>query len=585
MSKTSSSSPVATEWRWPTHDREAELRLESQVGLSPLLVRVLVQKGFTDADAVYRFLNPRESDLHDPSLLPDYAAAEEILLEALEKKQKIYVHGDFDADGVTSTALLTKFFRTFKGDVDFFVPHRQRDGHGMTPEAVEAAASRGAQVLITCDVGIREHRSLELARKLGLKTIVTDHHEIGDTLPGADAVINPMRADSDYPFKGLCGAGVAFKLCQGLSRSALAESFGINEERFVRSFSPFAAIGTIADVMMLVDENRTIAAIGIEALRSTKVLGLKKLLEAAVFNGEKQAFSLSSRTVAFGIGPRINAVGRLDSANIALDLLLTKDDEQSKTLIETMERFNTQRKALQEELTTLIVEEVNTWDPMPPVIVYGSEKMHPGIAGLVAGKLREMFNRPAFVCTFMDDGGAGCSGRSIPAFDMGMAIDDLEPMIQQGGGHKQAGGFRFERERFDEIKAFLIEYAGQKLAPEDLLLLPRVDIELREGDVTIENVRDLEKLEPTGNGNELPSFGVRGVVLDSVKFNPQGNVFLQFSLNDSRRIKTNDWSRNEHWRMAEIGTAYDLIVEQKINCYNGRESVEWNLKCFRLHQP
>ncbi|MBX3096856.1 MAG: single-stranded-DNA-specific exonuclease RecJ [Fimbriimonadaceae bacterium] len=587
MSKSSSSSSVATEWRWPTHDREAELRLESQVGLSPLMVRVLVQKGFTDPDKVHRYLNPHVGDLHDPSLLPDYAAAESILLEALANKHQIYVHGDFDADGVTSTALLTRFFRVFESPVHYFVPHRLEDGHGMTPEAVQFAAKKGAKVLITCDVGIRAHESLALARSLGLRTIVTDHHEASETLPEADAVVNPKRDDSNYPFDGLCGAGVAFKLCQGLARSSLAQSYGINEQVFIQRFSSLAAIGTIADVMSLVDENRVIATLGLESIRTTKWVGLQQIRDASTANGDKQPYSLTSRSVAFGIGPRINAVGRLDSADKALELLLASKeqaDDAAKWMSE-LEDFNTARKSLQEELTEKIIEEVAEWDPMPKVLVYGSPEMHPGIAGLVAGKLRERFNRPAFVCSFFEDGTAGCSGRSIPAFDMGTAIDDLAPLIHQGGGHRQAGGFRFATEKFEEIREFLIHYADERLKDEELIIVPVVDIELRPSDATVESVRELSRLEPTGNGNEMPRFGVRGAVLASVKFHPNGHAFLRFRLSDGREIKTNCWHRAEEWQDAEVEVAYDLIVEQLVNSYNGRESVEWKLTHYRPHQP
>jgi len=577
---------VELEWAWPSHDVETEQRLRQSLPFEPLLIRVLVSRGYRDADQIHRLLSPRAADLHDPRLLPDYDKAEAILLDALANKKPIYVHGDFDADGITSTVILTRFIRVFGSPVNAFVPHRMRDGHGMTEEAVRMAKDKKAEVLITCDVGIRAHESLSLARELGMRTIVTDHHETAEELPEADAVVNPRRDDSQYPFDSLSGAGVAFKLCYGLVHSELAARAGITPENYLRKFSPFAAIGTVADVMPLIDENRVITALGLDAMRDTKLECIRLLRDAAVQNGAKEPYPLTSRTIGFGMGPRINAVGRLNESEKALDFMLAKDGVKVAKLMAELEGFNQERKALQEHLCNMIFEEIEEWPSIPPVIVHGCDEMHPGIAGLVAGKLREKYNRPAFVCSFLEDGVATCSGRSIPQFDMGESIDALEHLIHQGGGHTQAGGFRFSTDRFEEIREFLVNYANERLSEADLKVRHEIEVELRPEDCTVRAIAELSRLEPTGNAFPTPTFGVRGAILREVKScRGEKHAFLYFSVGDSKPVKTTAWGEWETWKCAEIGAAHDLIVEVSVNTYQGRSSVEWKLRGCRPHQP
>lgn len=571
---------------WPTHDIETERKLQESLPFEPLLIRVLVSRGYRDADQILRLLSPRAADLYDPRLLPDYDKAEAILLDALTQQKPIYVHGDFDADGITSTAILTRFFRAFGSPVDAFVPHRIHDGHGMTEEAVQMAAERGAQVLITCDVGIRAHASLALARELGLRTIVTDHHETAEVLPEADSVINPKRDDSRYPFSGLCGAGVAFKLCYGLAHSELAARVGITPANYLRTFSPFAAIGTVADVMPLIDENRVITALGLDAMRDTKVPCIRLLRDAATRNSKGEPYPLTARTIGYGIGPRLNAVGRLDQSKKALAFMLSKDSDEIVALMAELEAFNEQRKAFQERLCNMIFEELDGWPSMPPVIVYGCDEMHPGVAGLVAGKLRERYNRPAFVCSFLEDGVAACSGRSIPQFHMGESIDALDHLILQGGGHAQAGGFRFATERFEEIRDFLMNYAHERLSEDDLKVRHEIEVELRPEDCTVRAVAELGRLEPTGHSFPQPTFGVRGAVLRKISAcRNEKHAFLDFTFGGHKSFRTKAWGEWETWKCAEVGAAHDLIVDLNVNTREGESSVEWTLRRCRPHQP
>src|SRR5579862_9061871 len=304
-------------WSVLPRDPEAEARLATGLGIGSILSRVLVARGIIDVEKARKFLKPTLDDLHDPSLLPDYLAGRDVLLDARDRKLPIFVHGDYDVDGVTSAALLTRYLQNVGCVVTTHVPHRQREGYGIHTMAVDYANSVGARVFLTCDCGTAAIAQVELAKSHGMRVVVTDHHEVGSTMPNAEAVINPHRADSTYPFADLSGVGVAFKLCLGLTRE-----LGMPEAGYTRAFADLAALGTIADVMPLIDENRIIAGYGLSVLPETKKLGLQALMRQI---GLAPGAPVRSWDVGFRIGPRLNAAGRVDDARTALDLLLTTD--------------------------------------------------------------------------------------------------------------------------------------------------------------------------------------------------------------------------------------------------------------------
>ncbi|MES1227275.1 MAG: DHH family phosphoesterase, partial [Armatimonadota bacterium] len=310
-----------TLWSWPTYAGEAILKLRVELGLSEVLAQALVARGLTDVSEVEKFLNPSVDQFHDPRLLPDYDQAVKAILNAKETGQQIYVHGDYDVDGVTSTALFTRFLKRIGCKVVPHVPHRLREGYGIHLDAVRWAKEQGSEVFLTCDCGVKAHEQIEAVREAGMVAVVTDHHAIGETLPEAVAVVNPHRTDSKYPFSELSGVGVVFKLCAGIT-----QELGLDVNKFYRAYLDLAVLGTVADVMPLIGENRVITALGLQQLQYTRKEGLKALISVSQLNDVPK---FSSRDIGYRLGPRINAVGRIDDPTVALDLLLTEDQDEA----------------------------------------------------------------------------------------------------------------------------------------------------------------------------------------------------------------------------------------------------------------
>ncbi|MBC8065034.1 MAG: single-stranded-DNA-specific exonuclease RecJ, partial [Chlorobia bacterium] len=438
--------------RWVLSERNqaAETTLRQELGVSAIVAALLVQRGISDPTSADLFLNPSLDHLHDPSLLPDYELARDEILGAKERGDLIFVHGDYDVDGVTSAAIFHRFLTKIGANVETHVPHRMKEGYGIHHSAVEVAKQKGAKLFLTCDCGISAHDRVEAAKEAGMRVVVTDHHTVGHSLPDAHAIVNPHRADSKYPFPELSGAGVVLKLCAGLTRD-----LGMPVDKFYRGFLDLAVLGTVADVMPLYGENRIIAKFGLERLAETQKVGLQALKEIA---GVK--LPLRTYAIGFQLGPRINAVGRIDDSGLALKLLLENDYEAAKGIALTIEQFNIDRKDSQQKMIEEAIEMVETQGLAEKyVIAVASADWHAGIVGLVAGRLVERYNRPAF-CFIIDEarGLYKGSARSIPAFSVVDAIRAYPDLIE-GGGHNMAAGCSFLSSEFENVAALLNEYA------------------------------------------------------------------------------------------------------------------------------
>ncbi len=426
---------------------------------------------FCDVEAATRYLNPSLENLHSPESLPDYLPSRDVLLDAKDRKLPIFVHGDYDVDGVTSAALLSRFLENIGCAVTTHVPHRQREGYGIHSMAVDFAKEAGAEVFLTCDCGTAAIAQVEKAKGYGMRVVVTDHHEVGELLPNAEAVINPHRPDSKYPFSELSGVGVAFKLCLGLTRE-----LGIAEQNYVRAFSDLAALGTIADVMPLIDENRIIARHGLAHLPQTKKLGLQALMRTI---GMEPGSPVRSWDVGFRIGPRLNAAGRVDDARTSLDLLLTNDPAEAQRLAESVEANNKARREAQSKMIDEAQEMIES-DPqgVRRFVVVGSPNWHPGVVGIVAGRLVERYNRPALVVG-IDPASGFCKGsaRSVQGFNLASAIHAF-PDLMAGGGHAAAAGCSFAFENFEAVRDALDAYATDHISDEDLVPRFFADVEI-----------------------------------------------------------------------------------------------------------
>ncbi|RYG78389.1 single-stranded-DNA-specific exonuclease RecJ, partial [bacterium] len=473
----------------------AEAALAGELGIAPLLAAALRARGYETPEAARSFLEPSFETLGDPELLPDFDRAATILLDAITAKDLIFVHGDYDADGVTSAALLSRFLAAVGANVHTFVPHRLREGYGVSIEAVETAKTMGVKVFLTCDCGVSAFQSLELAMTYGMKVVVTDHHQPQASVPRVDALVNPHLPGSKYPFDELCGAAVAFRFCEGL-----AKRLGMNIAKYRERFVEFAAIGTVADMMPLESENRVIAAHGLRRLSQTTTPGIAQLKEHA----RTKPGTMSARDIGFGIGPRLNAVGRIDEPGIALQLLLTKDEDEAAHLAVIVEEKNTERRAIQKEICDAalqIVEEQGLHENL--VLMVRGPQWHKGIVGLAASRVLERYGRPTFVLSYDPETGRyGGSARSIPGVDIFRMIEENRHLGVGGGGHAGAAGIHFHEQDFDRIFEAFERCAWEQVGPDGLPNVIGADFEADFAELTIPAIEDLTRMEPCGRGNE-----------------------------------------------------------------------------------
>jgi single-stranded-DNA-specific exonuclease len=474
-----------------------------------MLARLLLMRGISDAETALRFLAPSLSHLHSPYEMSGMKAAVDRLEAAIERKESILIYGDYDVDGTTAIVILKTAIELCGGGADFHVPHRIREGYGMKDEIIERAAAAGVHLIISVDTGIRDAAVAETARRLGVDLIVTDHHLPGqDGVPAALAVLNPNQPGCGYPCKALCGAGVAFKLAQGLMERRLD---GKDQARLLMSFLKVVAIATIADAVPLTGENRVFAKLGLEGLRSPVNPGLKALLEIAQLGGSRP---LTSGEVAFRIAPRLNAAGRMDVARDVIELFSVKDPARAREIAGRLDKLNAERQ----EEERRILEEIKPRLEQDPAlheafcIVLDGEGWHRGVIGITATRVVERYGRPALVIA-RDGEEAHGSGRSIRAFHLLNALESCADLLSRYGGHAHACGFSLPAECVPELRTRLDAYARERLTLADFEPALYLDAELPLDRVTPEVYEALRRLEPFGVGNPEPVFGASAVRL------------------------------------------------------------------------
>jgi single-stranded-DNA-specific exonuclease len=497
--------PAIFRWIFPSTDPTAAERLAAALGIGTPAAKVLISRGFANPDEARRHLEASLDTLHDPLAMRDMERAAARLEKAVRGREKILIYGDYDVDGATSVVLLMKAIGMAGGDARWHVPHRLKDGYGMRPEAVETAAAQGVTLIVSVDTGIRAAEVVRGASALGVDVIVTDHHLPDADPPPALAVLNPNRADCGYPEKNLCGAGVAFKLAQ-----AFLGRLGWPAEKLRRvseSFLKMVALATVADVVPLTGENRVIVKHGLAGLHSVRNPGLRALLTVAGFAADKAP---SARQVAFQIAPRINAAGRMDTAEAVIELFLTADPDRARELAEQLNSQNDERRKAEDGIREAC--ERAPVDPSAAGLVYYDAAWHRGVVGIVANRLMDRLHRPVFVLgRNAGDGLAQGSGRSIPAFHLLDALDSMPDLFVRYGGHQYAAGVTLEESRVAEFRERFNAYAAAKLRPEDLAATVQIDaaVELREIDEQAAN--GVFTLAPFGHGNQQPIFAASDV--------------------------------------------------------------------------
>jgi single-stranded-DNA-specific exonuclease len=567
---------VARRWQASACDDAAAAALAAALNLPPLVARLLCQRGLGDPEVASRFLDPRLEHLHDPMRLADMRPAVERILAAVARRERIAIHGDYDVDGITSTVILRRALELLGADVVHFIPERLTDGYGLQPAAIERLQAQGVALVISVDCGIRGAEAAVRARELGVDLIVTDHHEPDAALPPAFAVINPKRSDCTYPDKYLAGVGVALKVVQALCRETGRDSW-------LPGFVKIAAIGTLADVVPLVGENRVIAKIGLDLLsRGPHKVGLRALLDVSGLSGK----TIDSYHISFMVAPRVNAAGRMSSPDLATRLLLASDEasgDEARELAQQLDGENVRRQEEEAEILAAAKKVVQT-DPAVgarSVLVVAGDGWHRGVIGIVASKLVDAFHRPAIVLSVDGDVAHG-SCRSIPEFDMLGALERSAGLFIRFGGHKQAAGLTMEASRVKELRHAVNEVADETLGPDDLMPRLRIDGDLTFRGITGGIAAGVAALAPFGAGNPRPVFAARGVeIIDGPRKLKERH--LKMALRQEGRIfRAIAWRAAErHDFLAEHKAALDVAFSLEQNQYNGETYVELTLADIR----
>ncbi|MSQ22314.1 MAG: single-stranded-DNA-specific exonuclease RecJ [Dehalococcoidia bacterium] len=539
-----------------------------RAGYHPLLVQLLYNRGVANAPQAQAFLST-EPVSHDPLALPGMSAAVQRLRQALERREKVAVFGDFDVDGVSATALMARALKPLGCEVIPYIPHRVNEGHGLTLPAVRTLAEAGTNLLITVDCGITSHEEIIAAAELGIDTIVTDHHLVPEGPPPACAVVDPLLPDSQYPFPHLTGAGLAWKLAQ-----ALYHSLGKQDGEWQRPLLSLAALGTVADVAPLLDENRSIVRQGALEMGKSSISGLRALIRSARI----EARAVDSETIAWILAPRLNAAGRIDSASVSYDLLVEESDEKAAALAAILEEQNRERQ----RLTGESLEKARTLVKMAPLLMVGDPSFSPGIIGLVAGRLVEEFSRPAVVVSLGQDVCRG-SCRSTPEFDIGAALHRVAPAIGgfiRYGGHPQAAGFSVATEKLPLLAEHLVALARETLGEEVLQPHRNIDMELALSGLPRDIYRLIQGLAPFGAGNPAPVFLSRNVQVVDAHPMGAGGEHLRLKLRDNGV----GWDAVAFRQSASLpanAQAIDVVYAVEMDRWNGHDTLRLNVLDMR----
>lgn len=487
-------------WIFRENPEDEINRLATEAGISRLMAAVFINRGVTDAKFIRSFLHPDLAQLNDPFLMKDMDRAVARICEALSAGENIVIYGDYDVDGITSTSVLYDFLLSRGAKVDYYIPDRMDDGYGLSAGALDKVRQMGAGLILTVDCGITAVEEAEYIKSLGMQVVILDHHECRETLPDACAVVNPCRPDCPYPFKELAGVGVVFKLVQALcSRLGAGDAWN--------RYLDLATLGTVADVVPLVGENRLIVKNGLMAVEKSENPGIKALLEVSGLTGKP----VTTYGAGYALAPRINAAGRIGSAMRAVKLFTTDDGQLAERIARELDAENRYRQETEAEILRQAVEYVETRidRDREKVIVVCGQGWHHGIIGIVASRITERYHRPTILISEENGMGKG-SGRSIEGFNLFKALCFCEPVLEKFGGHELAAGLSLKPENLEEFRRLINSYADTVLSPADLLPYIRIDAFIGAGDITLDNISELEQMAPFGAGNPGPVFAGEG---------------------------------------------------------------------------
>lgn len=566
------------EERWMLHTKRADFeRIGKQFSVSPVVARIIRNRDVESDEDIRRYLSGGLSDLYSPHLMKDMDRAVQIILGAIREGRRLRIVGDYDIDGVCSTYILLKGLGRLGARVDYEIPDRVKDGYGINESIIEQAAADGVELIVTCDNGISAYTQIERARELGMAVVVTDHHDVPldegkEKIPPADAVVNPKQADCGYPFPEICGGMVAWKLVQ-----ALYEAAGVPEGEW-RKLLIFAAVATVGDVMKLKDENRIVVKLGLADFKTTDNRGLLKLVEK---NGLDRA-DIKAYHIGFIIGPCLNAGGRLQTAKLALRLLLAEDEDEADRLAQTLTELNAERKDMTLRGTKEACRIVDEQYSRDKVLVVFLPDYHESLAGIIAGRLRETYCKPSIVLTRGEECVKG-SGRSIESYHMFLALTEVKELLLKFGGHPMAAGLSLEERNVEEFRRRLNEQA--QLTEEDFIPKVWIDVPMPIQYVSEPLIHQLDLLEPFGQGNEKPLFAEKGLMIRSFRvMGKQSNVVrLSLVSGDGTAMDGLIFCDGEAFA-AELGSRrqIDITYYPSVNEYNGNRNLQVVIKNYKI---
>ncbi len=553
-------------WQICETDKEKVDELKSKYNISELLATILVNKNITTQKEINEFLNPTRNDFFDPFLMNDMDIAIKRIKKAIENQEKVIIYGDYDVDGITSITVLKSFLKDVGLDVDYYIPNRLEEGYGLNKNAIDEIAKREYKLMITVDCGISAIEEVDYANSLGIEVIITDHHEPGDEIPKALAVIDNKRKDSKYPFRELAGVGVAFKVSQ-----ALAQSMNVREEEYLK-YLDIVCVGTISDIVPLVSENRVITKLGLKLVKQTRNMGLRAIINSSGYS------QINSTTISFGVAPRINACGRMGKAEQALKLLLSKDIYEVNKLTQELNSYNRERQEIEKEIFENVLTKIEQNNlAKNRTIVVGGENWHHGVIGIVSSKITEKYFKPSILLSFEEDGTGKGSGRSIPGFDLHEALMKCENCLEKFGGHSMAVGLTIKKENLEQFyKEF--EKIAEENKTENIVPIINVDAKIELDKIDKSVVEDLKQLEPFGEANKTPTFALKNIRIDSIRALSEGK-HLKLTLRENNQIiNAIGFNIGELAEAYKIGDKIDIAGVLEINTFNGIDNLQINIK-------
>ncbi len=553
-------------WQLYEINEEEVEKIENEYEINKLLATILVNRNIKEPKDIRLFLKPTRADFHDPYLIKDMEIAVQRIIKAINNKEKVTIYGDYDVDGITSITVLKSFLSDIGLECKSYIPDRLEEGYGLNKNAIDSILKKGCDLMITVDCGISGNEEIDYANSLGIETIVTDHHEPGDKLPNAIAVIDNKRKDSTYPFRELAGVGVVFKLIQ-----ALGIKLGLKEETYLK-YLDIVCLGTISDIVPLVDENRVIAKLGLMLVQQTRNIGLKSIINSSGYK------KVDSTTISFGVAPRVNACGRMGMAEEALNLFLSKNINEVNELTKRLNEHNSLRQSIEKKIFEEVLKQIEENDlDKHKVIVLGGKNWHHGVIGIVSSKVTEMYFKPSILLSFEEDGIGKGSGRSIPGFDLHEALTKCGQTIEKFGGHSMAIGITLKKDKFEEFKNKFEQIAIDEHI-ERIVPIIKIDAKINLDDINKEMVESLKQLEPFGEANKMPIFLFKNLKIDSIRALSEGK-HLKLTLKDNNNIINaigfNIGKLADEYR---IGDKIDVVGTLEINTFNGVDNLQINIK-------